>query len=279
MFYVYELIDPRINQVFYVGKGSGNRCNFHASEVRKGRATNNPHKDRKIRQILNEGFEVIVRITAQTADEEEAYRIEEELQLFHGIANLTNICLGARPPRPDISPQRRQAMRDAMVGNQINRGRVHSEIEKTKRAESLRESYANGSRVVSDKVRITTANTHRGKTVSVETRAKIAESRRGKTLAELFGPERADARIEELRNQARSTIGKRAKEELTGKTYEEIYGSARAMEVKRKQREWSKQNKGKPITVEGVLYHSVIAASEATGLSPYLLRKLRDADR
>jgi hypothetical protein len=34
--YVYELIDPRTNRPFYVGKGSGNRIDHHEKEADKG---------------------------------------------------------------------------------------------------------------------------------------------------------------------------------------------------------------------------------------------------
>ena len=34
-FYVYLLVDPRNRVVFYVGKGTGNRCFAHLDEARK----------------------------------------------------------------------------------------------------------------------------------------------------------------------------------------------------------------------------------------------------
>ncbi len=278
MFYVYELIDPRTLLPFYVGKGSENRCNFHVSEIRKGRETDNPHKDRKIKQILSEDLEVIVKIVYYTDDEEDAYDREEKLQLDYGLENLTNICLGLRPPRNVATPERREKMRQAMLGNTINKGRVQTTEEKIKRGESLKRAYDSGKRVVSEKIRQTTSATHTGKTVSAETRAKISESRAGKSLIELWGEEKTATHSINQSKLARETIGKRARG-LRGKSYEEIYGAEAASEIKRRQREWSKQNIGKPIMIDGVYYCSVIAASEATGLSPYLLRKRRDADQ
>ena len=46
-FYVYELIDPRTNSVFYIGKGKGKRVFQHLNEKQKFNAVN-------ILAILNE---------------------------------------------------------------------------------------------------------------------------------------------------------------------------------------------------------------------------------
>ena len=39
-YYVYHLIDPRDNSVFYIGKGTGNRINDHQKEALRGALLN-----------------------------------------------------------------------------------------------------------------------------------------------------------------------------------------------------------------------------------------------
>ena len=47
--YVYLLSDPNTNEVFYVGKGKGNRVFDHFKNLKK-----NDPKSQKIKEILNE---------------------------------------------------------------------------------------------------------------------------------------------------------------------------------------------------------------------------------
>lgn len=96
IYYVYQLIDPRSGLPFYVGKGSGDRAYLHA-KFKDG--NNNPHKDRVVRKILNEGLEPIVKyIHRDIVDEAIAYDLETEHIKEIGIKNLTNICEDANPP-------------------------------------------------------------------------------------------------------------------------------------------------------------------------------------
>lgn len=96
IYYVYQLIDPRNGQPFYIGKGSGNRAYSHA-KFKDG--NNNPHKDRVIKKIINEQLEPLVEIVHDNIHcETKAYDLETELIRKIGISNLTNICEDARPP-------------------------------------------------------------------------------------------------------------------------------------------------------------------------------------
>lgn len=69
MSYVYMLIDSRNNTPFYVGKGNGDRCNFHVKEAiyyKKRKSL----KLSKIRSILNDGHEVtVVKVEDNVSDE------------------------------------------------------------------------------------------------------------------------------------------------------------------------------------------------------------------
>jgi len=91
-YYVYHLVDPKDQIVFYVGKGSGNRANCHESQVKR-----NPSrycksvKDKKIISILSSGNSVKVRIVRQDLNEIESLMLEEEEISRIGIENITNI--------------------------------------------------------------------------------------------------------------------------------------------------------------------------------------------
>lgn len=102
MYYVYQLIDPRNNQPFYVGKGTGNRAKTHMWNTSK---SDNPYKENKIKSIRNDGFEPIIEYIAENIiDEDLAYSIEEKMIKKYGRKGyddhgiLTNVCLDKRPP-------------------------------------------------------------------------------------------------------------------------------------------------------------------------------------
>jgi LEM3-like protein len=88
MYYVYELIDPRTEAVFYVGKGKGSRIHAHELEARKGRVS---RKCDAIRDIEAGGFSVTKRTVQTFANEQDAYDFEAGLITRYGLANLTNV--------------------------------------------------------------------------------------------------------------------------------------------------------------------------------------------
>jgi hypothetical protein len=61
MYYVYELIDPRVNLPFYVGKGKNDRVYFHLSEQSRVKS-DNARKFNKIQKIRKDGFEPEIKI-------------------------------------------------------------------------------------------------------------------------------------------------------------------------------------------------------------------------
>ena len=104
-FYVYELIDPRTNKPFYVGKGTGKRVNNHFTEKRD--KTTNLFRWNKIQKLLRLGYtrQEIVKIVADDMSEADAYQMEEELIYAYGRIRiepegiLTNRILDGRPPK------------------------------------------------------------------------------------------------------------------------------------------------------------------------------------
>lgn len=89
-YYVYELSDPRDCIAFYVGKGQGNRIHQHVNEVRRGKTINSA-KCKKIKSILDAGFQVRETIVEWFDSETDALQAEAELIEQHGLENLTNV--------------------------------------------------------------------------------------------------------------------------------------------------------------------------------------------
>ena len=97
-YYVYVLIDPRNNKIFYVGKGYENRVFSHINE-----AVENPKATEKldtIRAIKNSNYQVKHFIIRHGLEENEAYLLESVLidfltfNDFAEVATITNIVSG-----------------------------------------------------------------------------------------------------------------------------------------------------------------------------------------
>lgn len=102
MYYVYQLVDPRTGNPFYIGKGKGRRAQTHLWEVPE---TRNKYKENKIASIRADGLEPVIEYIAENIiDEQLAYDIESNMIHKYGRKGydkngiLTNICEDARPP-------------------------------------------------------------------------------------------------------------------------------------------------------------------------------------
>ena len=95
-YYVYALIDPRTNEVFYIGKGTDNRIFSH--EIESGKSLKSEkEKLKKIREIEKSGFRVNRIILNWGLSEEEAFAAETALiNLLKYLSSdtLTNIVAG-----------------------------------------------------------------------------------------------------------------------------------------------------------------------------------------
>ena len=91
-YYVYLLSDPTNGEVFYVGKGTGNRVFAHLNAAVEGAEGSN--KLDRIRAILDTGQTVQYKIIRHGLSEKEAFEVEAALIDFIGLADLTNLVQG-----------------------------------------------------------------------------------------------------------------------------------------------------------------------------------------
>lgn len=94
-YYVYQLIDPRNDEVFYVGKGSGNRINQHEHAAKRFDSSNS-RKTQRILDILKDGETVTKFIYAKNLLEQDAFDLERELIKEIGREKLTNYHSGVK---------------------------------------------------------------------------------------------------------------------------------------------------------------------------------------
>ena len=88
-YYVYLYIDPRSNEIFYVGKGNRNRAFSHLKEESE------KDKVARIRDIRNDGIEPRIDILVHGInDDDTAKKIEASIIDLLGIDKLTNLQRG-----------------------------------------------------------------------------------------------------------------------------------------------------------------------------------------
>lgn len=89
-YYIYLLIDKKSGQVFYVGKGKGNRINCHFKDA----LDKETKRSEKIKKILALKLDVKKTILRHDLSEKEAFAVESALIDYIGIDNLANIVKG-----------------------------------------------------------------------------------------------------------------------------------------------------------------------------------------
>lgn len=104
-YYVYQLVDPRNNKPFYIGKGQGKRIDAHEKEAKANVIS---PKCNLIREIELEGLKIVKNIVKYFAVEMSAYKYEKRLIKKIGLSNLTNLTEGGtgiypfKPSDPEL---------------------------------------------------------------------------------------------------------------------------------------------------------------------------------
>ena len=86
-YYVYQYIDPRDNQIIYIGKGKGNRKFFHLNKAKQEvelKEGQNKFFINTLRKILKEQLEPKIEVISSNLSEDEALKIEESLIRKYG---------------------------------------------------------------------------------------------------------------------------------------------------------------------------------------------------
>lgn len=122
MYYVYLLIDPRSDEVFYVGKGTGNRIDAHEKEALRGVRSK---KCRRINEIVSSGNAVIKEKVFFTDDETLAYEFEKDIISEKGLENLTNVIPGGKWDKEKLEALR-QAVKAASAAKKREKELVSS---------------------------------------------------------------------------------------------------------------------------------------------------------
>lgn len=92
-YYVYLLVDPRTDKIFYVGKGRGSRINHHLLGALEEN-TKETEKIKRIREIQKAEMEVGHTILRHGLTEKEAFEVESATIDLLGLENLTNLVHG-----------------------------------------------------------------------------------------------------------------------------------------------------------------------------------------
>lgn len=102
MFYVYQYLHPQTRVPFYIGKGHGDRSQFHLhasnNEVHRNKLLQNT-----IKKVQRDGSDPLIEILQEFEDEDKAYDEEERLIKLYGRrryegGSLCNLTLGGRGP-------------------------------------------------------------------------------------------------------------------------------------------------------------------------------------
>jgi hypothetical protein len=180
IYYTYELIDPRDNKVFYVGKGKNKRMYRHEQLVVNDKIPNgNIYLYNKIKKILSLELKIIYKKQLENVTEQEALDLEEYLIGYYGVKNLCNLTYGGDGYAP--TDELREKLRKAHTGK-YHSDKTKSIISKKNKGkkrtkeQNKRNSDTHKGKRLSNETRLKIKTAHTGKKVSLETRRKMSEA-------------------------------------------------------------------------------------------------------
>lgn len=178
-YYTYELIDPRNNKVFYVGKGCYKRMYYHYDTIKNDKKLNNSKLGNKLKKLIRENLKPIYKKVLETEIEQEAFDKEIELIKFYGLENLCNLKPGGE------GGWTKEAHRKGGIA--ANKIRTQKLIEKFKDV-NFRNNFINVHKLFlknNPNFRKKENNGFYGKYHTIETIEKIKKSNKGKQIGKL----------------------------------------------------------------------------------------------
>lgn len=117
---MYELVDPRDNKVFYVGKGTGKRMYVHEKKVLSGKHENYKLL-RFISELLKNNLKIIYNIVFESEDENKCLDKEIELVNKYKIENLCNLTFGGGGLHVYFTDEVRRKMSESQFGKKLSK--------------------------------------------------------------------------------------------------------------------------------------------------------------
>lgn len=230
-FYNYILFDPRNNEPFYVGKGSGNRYNDHFAQTMRC-SKNNKKLENKIKKIHQEtGLKPMILIINKTTDEQLSFMAEKELILKYrmdgyDLCNLTDggegfsgrthttkskIKMSVKLTGKKHTDEAKRKIGEASIGNKYNIGRKASE-ETKKKMSDVKKGKKHSEET---KKKMSENNGMKGKKISSEQKTIISNRQKGNK--NFLGKKHSDITKQKISN---TKTGKKHSEETKQKMSE-----------------------------------------------------------
>lgn len=92
-YYVYALVDPLNQEIFYIGKGAERRYAMHEAAW-KAQIVHNPHKHTRIGRIAAAGRRPVALCLDEGLSDKAAYAVESLFIKAIGLSRLTNLVPG-----------------------------------------------------------------------------------------------------------------------------------------------------------------------------------------
>lgn len=253
--YVYKLIDPRNDETFYIGKGTGDRMKHHVRNVKNEKQNykkKNPHRYNKIRSILESGYEdVEYEKPYEYEESKKAFDKEEKLINEYGLENLVNICPGGFGGYNPEAAEANSKIRSGSTWEKIY-GKEQAEQKRQKMSaqfEGEGNPFYNKTHTEENKLKFSkqAKKMFEGKSLSEEHKQKISKSNEGTNTLEWYIEKYGEKEGRQKYNERIEKISKKQAENWQDPEYREK--QCKKLSKAQKKR-W--ERKGKKLTKEQV---------------------------